>query len=41
MFESFGAQDVEAIIGRPPEPLSPHLPFTPRGRKVLEHSAPR
>ena len=31
-------RDVEAIIGRSPEPLSPHLPFTPRSKKVLELS---
>jgi ATP-dependent Clp protease ATP-binding subunit ClpC len=31
-------RDVEAIIGRPSEPLSPHVPFTPRSRRVLEHS---
>jgi ATP-dependent Clp protease ATP-binding subunit ClpC len=31
-------QDVETIVGRPSAPLSPHLPFTPRSRRVLEHS---
>ncbi len=31
-------QQVEAIIGRGPEPASGHIPFTPRAKRVLELS---
>ena len=31
-------QKVEEIIGRGQEPPSEHIPFTPRTKKVLEHS---
>jgi ATP-dependent Clp protease ATP-binding subunit ClpC len=31
-------RDVEEIIGRDPEPPSGHIPFTPRGKKILDLS---